>query len=244
MINFFIDGLKPKLKSELNLAKPISLRRAFALAKVHEAHRIPTRIGGNAATGINSELILKNPPAGTKTLPIVRKMLTVEERKERRAKGLCFNCDEIYTPGHKYRGRLFHLGVDSDCLVEIVEQNDEADTSSNTNNPATTTEISLHAFSGTFNPRTIRLTGWVQGRPLSVLIDSGSTHNLIQESVVNRLGFEVHFLPEFRVFIGSGKFLVCKEVCRQVAMTIQNTAIVEDLFVLSMGGANIELGIQ
>lgn len=59
-----------------------------------------------------------------------------------------------------------------------------------------------------------------------------------------QLGFVVESLPTFKVFIGSGEYLVCKEVCRQVNVVIQNTTIMEDLFVLSMGGAKIVLGIQ
>lgn len=61
---------------------------------------------------------------------------------------------------------------------------------------------------------------------------------------MSRLGFEMQSLVEFRLFIGSGEYLICKEVCRRVSMTIQNTMIKEYLFVLSMGGANIVLGIQ
>lgn len=92
LIIFFISELKPELKNELNLAKPTTLRRVFALAKAHEAHRIPGRFGGNSGTGINTEPLLKSPPNGAKAVPIVCKMLTVEERT---AKRLCFNCDEF-----------------------------------------------------------------------------------------------------------------------------------------------------
>lgn len=80
------------------------------------------------------------------------------------------------------------------------------------------------------------------GQLLSVLIDSSSTHNFIQASMVSRLGYVVEALPAFQVFIGSGEYLVCKEVCRQVGITIQNTMVTEDLFVLPMSGANIVLG--
>lgn len=170
-------------------------------------------------------------------------MLTVEERREHTTKGLCFNCDESYAPGHKCKGRLFRIDADRDCLVELIEQtgNEEA---TELEESVITTEISPHAFSGTFNPRTIRVKGWIQGRPLSILIDSGSTHNFIQAEVATRLGYGMQELPTFKVFIGSGEYLVCKEVCRQVSISIQNTDIVEDLFVLAMGGANVVLGIQ
>lgn len=58
------------------------------------------------------------------------------------------------------------------------------------------------------------------------------------------LGYTTESLPAFKVFIGCGEYLVYKEVCCQVNIVIQNTAVTEDLFVLSMGGANIVLGIR
>lgn len=87
------------------------------MAKVYEAQRGLHSFG--QSTG-NSEPLIKTPPPGPKGVPIVRKMLTAEEHKERTAKGLCFNCDESYFPGHKCKGRLFRMDADQQCLVELV----------------------------------------------------------------------------------------------------------------------------
>lgn len=46
-----------------------------------------------------------------------------------------------------------------------------------------------------------------------ILIDSGSTHNFVQEAVAYKLGIGIQSLPEFKVFIGSGEYLVYREVC-------------------------------
>lgn len=62
--------------------------------------------------------------------------------------------------------------------------------------------------------------------------------------MVHKLGIPIEPLPVFHLFIGSGEFLVCKEVCRQVTLTLQNTIITKDLFMLRMGGTNVMLGIQ
>lgn len=77
-----------------------------------------------------------------------------------------------------------------------------------------------------------------------MLIDSGSTHNFIQDFVAYKLGVGLQSLQEFKVFIGSGDYLVCREVMRQVSLIIQDITLNEDLYVLSMEGANIVLGIQ
>lgn len=62
--------------------------------------------------------------------------------------------------------------------------------------------------------------------------------------VAYKLGVGLQTLPEFKVFIGNGKYLMCCEVCRQVPLIIQEVVLKEDLYVLAMEGANIVLGIQ
>lgn len=46
----------------------------------------------------------------------------VEEKRVRTAKGLCFNCDEAYTPGHRCKGRLFRMDTDQGCLIDVCEE--------------------------------------------------------------------------------------------------------------------------
>lgn len=86
-----------------------------------------------------------------------------------------------------------------------------------------TKEISLQALAGTFNPRTLCLKGSVRGRELTILIDSGSTHNFIQDSVAYHLGIGMQSLEEFKAFISSGDYLVCREVCRHVLFDTRNS---------------------
>lgn len=46
----------------------------------------------------------------------------MEERPTRMAKGLCFNCDEAYAPGHRCKGKLFRMDAKLGCLVEMCEE--------------------------------------------------------------------------------------------------------------------------
>lgn len=50
-------------------------------------------------------------------------------------------------------------------LVEVVDQQVKTIGDELTKDLVAMTEISMQAFSDTFNPRAIRLMGWVQGRP-------------------------------------------------------------------------------
>lgn len=67
------------------------------------------------------ELILKSPlvATGQSKLPMICHCLSLEKKKEQSSRGLCFNCDETYTPTHVCkRHRLYILLVNNSCLVE------------------------------------------------------------------------------------------------------------------------------
>lgn len=165
LITFFIGGLKPDIKNQLKIARLLSLRKALATAKVYESNK-SFKPWKNFTTTGKTEPLIKNPPGET-GVPIVRRTLTIEERKERTVKGLCFNCEEQYFPGHRCKGKLFRLDTEQDCLMKVI--NMEADAVEvNANEDI---EISLHALSGSYNPRTIRMTGAIRGQQLTMLID-------------------------------------------------------------------------
>lgn len=115
-------------------------------------------------------------------------------------------------PGHKCKGKLFLFNVEKDCLVEMVDPASEVSEEHDGD-----MEISMHALSGSFNPRTIRLSGVIKGQQLSVLVDSGNTH---------KLGIVIRTLSEFRIFIGSRDFLTCSKVCPRVSTKIQETTVI------------------
>lgn len=242
LINYFIGGLKTEIKKQLKVTRPISLRKALAMAKVYESNTNYKNKGSGNSFYSKSDPILKNPPTEATTVPIIRRTLKVEERMERSAKGLCFNCDERYSPGRKCKGRMFRMDAENHCLWEQFRT--ELETNEQEEERGGDMKISLHTLAGIFNPRTIRLTGAIQGQQLSILIDSGSTHNFIQDAMADWLGLQLHPLPKFHVYIGSGEYLICRGRCEQVAICVQQATIKHDLYILTMEGANVVLGIQ
>ncbi|EEF35591.1 conserved hypothetical protein [Ricinus communis] len=90
--------------------------------------------------------------------------------EEIRAKGLCFNCDEKFEIRHRCK-KLFWLEV----LAEEDEPDDEE--------PA----ISLHAIFDIQTTQTMQVEGIINGFPLLVLIDSGSTPRFVNEALIHQL---------------------------------------------------------
>ncbi|XP_070017004.1 uncharacterized protein [Nicotiana sylvestris] len=127
-ISCFLNGLKPEVKVQVRMLAPRTLMRAYSLAKLAE-QSVKLQREHNQLMVRNSRPLLPTPsssrssnfrsyyhlmgpessrgsnggkysnPSNHSTLKGPRK-LSATEMDERRAKGLCFWCDEKYIPGH------------------------------------------------------------------------------------------------------------------------------------------------
>ncbi|XP_015387832.1 uncharacterized protein LOC107177859 [Citrus sinensis] len=175
----------------------------------------------------------------TPTLPIRR--LSPAELREKREKGLCYNCDKKYSSNHRCRNKfLLLMGTDD----EELDPQDNEEPSELVDDGITGDISSLNALAGQANPRSLRLIGEIDSHTFQVLIDSGSTHNFIKPALAERLGLAIQPTTNFRVYIGNGDFLVCKQVCPQANLTMQGSAFIVDLFILPIEGIDVVLGIQ
>lgn len=114
-----------------------------------------------------------------------------------------------------------------------------------TMNEVVTGDISsLNALAGQNNPHSLRLAGHIGSEKFQVLIDSGSTHNFIKPALAERLGLHIQSVNPFRVYIGNGDSLTCEFYCSQVAQQMQGYAFPVDLFLLTIEGPDVVLGIQ
>ncbi|KAL5781782.1 hypothetical protein ACOSP7_006811 [Xanthoceras sorbifolium] len=141
-------------------------------------------IFGTQPKASNSNLVgilgpspVSKPVVGNNGSPTPFKIITSQEARERREKGLYYYCDERFKPGHRCeRPQLFMI----EDTEELVEENLEslADQQRQEELP----EISFHAITGTTHPQTIRLQGQMKGKEVIMLVDGGSTHNFVDQS--------------------------------------------------------------
>lgn len=113
--------------------------------------------------------------------PTIFKIMTIKklspsEIQERRAKGLCYNCDKKYVIGHKCQ-RLFLIHSYEE---EIVTLEDEEIMDMEP-------EISFSACSGNVAQNKMTSLGDTEGHAIIVLVDIGSPHNFINETVAKYL---------------------------------------------------------
>jgi hypothetical protein len=151
--------------------------------------------------------------------------LTSAEQLERRRKGLCFNCDEIFAPGHVC-ARLFYLETIDDGEVEALTTELDATTLSEasvmTYGPidATAFVVSLHTMAGIKTAKTMLLPVTIHGERLTALVDTGSTHNFLSGDAMRRLALQLAGAEKFSVTVANGDRPTCQGVARQVSIVI------------------------
>lgn len=209
--------------------------------------RVGTNSAGKSVTMVPRQGItpVQEKIGGVGTGP---KKFTAAEIKARREKGLCYYCDEKYTRNHKCAPSLSLL-IEQDELMELLAEGDEfvdapGEPVDESEMMAITPEISLNALEGRFHPRTLRVTGTYKKESLRVLIDSGSSYNVIRANVAKKLKLTMTAIKPFRVLTGSGTHLHCNNKCVGVTIWIQEVKFQVDLFVLEVSGCDVVLGVQ
>lgn len=113
-------------------------------------------------------------------------------------------------------------------------------------NPATPPQylsLSPAAFLGLASPKALRVKAHISGHPVTVLVDSGSTHNIIQPRIATFLNLPITPISPFPVMVGNGSHIHCDGFCQTVTLNIQNTPFTIPFFVLPIEGADIVLGM-
>ncbi|CAM8960771.1 unnamed protein product [Rhodiola kirilowii] len=102
--------------------------------------------------------------------------------------------------------------------------------------------ISFNTLEGHFAASTLHILGRVNGHNLTVLIDSGSTHNFIQTKIAKRLQLLIKPSSHLNVTVGNGEALQYNSVCAKVALQMSDYTFEVDLFLLPIYGAKVVLG--
>ena len=120
-------------------------------------------------------------------------------------------CGQKFTYGHScIRSQLYHILVEDtdkeekepeeflDCVDNMDEmgQKEDADDHHST--------ISLHALLGTEGCQTMRIIGKIKKQSLVFLIDSGSTHNFVDQSAAKRLRCPMRPITKVQVTVANG----------------------------------------
>ncbi|CAL5376490.1 unnamed protein product [Camellia sinensis] len=179
-ISCFISGLREDIKAGVLMFRPTTIVQAIGLAKMQEnsieAITRRARQGNRAGESIFSHQTKQNP-----VMNPVRKELP-KDGEEKKAKGLCFKCNEKYTRGHICKkNQLYALEVEQEDQEQVEDEGADVEEDQV---PEEELQISINALSGSVSYRTMRVKGNVKKKLVMILIDSGSTHNFLSPEVI------------------------------------------------------------
>lgn len=219
----FIGGLKFEIAEGIRMFKPKTLKEAIGLARMKDEQLSKQKKVTRFSTTVGGSMTSNNPKPAS---PMKR--ISWEEMQKRRAQGLCFNCDDKFVLGHKCKGpQLLLLEGNPD---DEEEQDDP--------------EISLHALTGWSAARTMRIIAKVGSHELVVLIDSGSTHNFINEKIAELLQLPAVPTEPFNVKVANGAPLKCQGRFENVRVWLQGIPFTLTLYSVPLIGLDMVLGIH
>ena len=251
LVGCFIAGLRDDIRLDVKIKQPKTLGDTIGVARLVEERNLLQRKGNTfVRSPANSRPLpttnsgVLGPPPASKPVstaaPSSFRRITNQEARERREKGLCFYCDEKFIPGHRcQRPQLFMI---EDSTPEEIDTSDDCtvDVATVESFP----EISFHAIARTEHPQTIRVLGKLKNKDVTVLIDGGSTHNFIDQSIVSQFGLQEIRDKTFQVMVANREKIVCGGRCLALSILIQGHVVIADFYVLPVAACHVVLGVQ
>ena len=260
LLSCFISDLSPEIQREVQAFQPISLPQATSLAQLQEDKinyrrkhysRPPPSLPPSQTS---FPLTHNNQPPKHKP-PFIQR--TQEDMAYRREKGLCYNCDEKWSSSHRCKGRVLFLIADSEeplpsgVTLDDLPQTNPPELHPDSLEPKSTFDpstlqphVSLHAMAGVPATDTFRLYGFINKKHVTILIDSGSTHNFIQPRVAKFLNLPVKDTLPLMVMVGNGSVMTCSQLCSDTKLLIQDHTFTVTLRILPLSEAEVVLGVE
>nr|GEV74561.1 hypothetical protein [Tanacetum cinerariifolium] len=269
--SLFIGGLKDEIIMHVRMFKPNSLSDVYCLAKMQEATiqviktrqtpLLTTPRTPYATTSYANKTVSYPPKSTTTTLALPapntiskpvyvqpKKQLKHKEIADKKAKNLCFYCDEKFVPGHKCSGQLFLLEICADKSAseeyELEALLDKPVVQNFRESITDTPVISLNAMNRGNTYKTMRVKAYVGKHTVHSLIDSGSTHIFLDLKVAKKLGCKLKATCPMDVSVANGQVMSSLYECKGFTWTLQGVEFTSDVFILPLGGCELVLGVQ
>jgi hypothetical protein len=241
---YFISGLKDEIRAHVLMARPESWVEATKRAK--EAQHVVSSQNHKPSFIPHPKPVNSTTPS----TPLKIQKLTRVEMVERQLKGLCYNCDEKYFPGHKCKEQNIFMAISEEISEEdeetpsVSESPESTDITPPSDPPEVEPIISLNALTGFSAPQTLKLIGYIKHRKVIIMVDSGSTHNFIHRRIAQETHCYIHVVNNFQIMISNGGSMKWGGHCENVCLQIGDYHLKSHMFAIDMGGCDIVLGAE
>jgi hypothetical protein len=244
----FINGLKDEIRAHVLMARPqiFLLSKPQTLLRAKEAQHVVSSQNRKPSFIPRTKPVTPTPPS----TPLKIQKLTRAEMAKRQLKGLCYNCDDKYFPGHKCKEQIFFMAILEDVSKEDVEaplvsvSPEPIDITPPLDPPKVEPVISLNSFTGFSAPQTLKLIGYIKHRKVIILVDSGSTHNFIHHHIAQETNCYIRVVNNFQIMIANGDSMKCGGRCENVCLQIGDYHLKSHMFAIDMGSCDIVLGAE
>ncbi|XP_075078424.1 uncharacterized protein LOC142164334 [Nicotiana tabacum] len=220
-----------------------------AASVVHQRFAVKTPRGQGSAGWVKATTPTYRPPVTANLDGFRKRRLTPAEMEEKRAQGLCFFCDDKFTPGHKCKAKrhIYSIKINVEVLRDSEEMGVEVDDTKEpqeAENSVENCEISLQALNGTKGYRTLKIQGLSEQNPINVLIDCGSTHSFINEKAAKRIGCIISQIHPRDISVADGRIIQYVKGSKNFKWLMQGVLFQNNFLVLPIGSCDVVLGIQ
>ena len=234
-INALTKALKPYIRKEVRKMKPKTTDELFEFALEAEEiaqddREVAHDKGGTRTLLMRSDSSTKvetttNKNAGGRSR---RLNLTAEEFAQRKAQGLCFQCNDKFTPGHRCKKDLrVHIVMhkseeESDGDSETFSEASENGDPSNSDTTVALALISYKSALGITSKKSLKVLGRIGEHEVEVLIDTGATDNFIRDELANELNLTMKKGSPYDIRMGDGRTIRGQKRCRNVDLCLQD----------------------
>ncbi|XP_071680601.1 uncharacterized protein [Lolium perenne] len=256
----FIEGLSSDIRRVVMIQRPEDLETAVSLALLQEeieddVPKFPGQQGLHQRQFSRqsfSPTVRQPAPVHSEDKSAAMSNKVSALKAYRRARNLCFTCGEKYAPGHKC-GNTVQLHVVEELLsmLQVSDSEGEACTAETevfedaiTDSHEVLMSISKQAVNGSEAPRSMRLSGQIQGRDVLILIDSGSSSNFVSENLASKLTGVQQLDNPIKVKVAGGGVLEGNSEIPDCVWTCQGNSFATSLKVLPLQCYDVILGMQ
>ncbi|KAL8128454.1 hypothetical protein V2J09_017609 [Rumex salicifolius] len=272
-LSIFLTNLNPHLAFHVQQFNVTTVSEAARIAKLHDfaIQQTPAKVSrppfnpyskqpSQFHKSPNSAALLPTPeqpkPPATSFKAVVPfkqnsdrppRRFSYTEMQERRTKGLCMFCDDVYTPEHGLKHKKSHIYImegeeDASSDSEEPDHGVEGGTAEDAND--TTPTISVNALNGAATFNCMRVVGQYAKRRLYILIDPGSTHNFIDLAVAKELGCKLEQVRPMSVTAANGNNMLSSYCCRDFSWRLQGYEFRTEVRTLPLDCCDLVLGVQ
>lgn len=136
------------------------------------------------------------------------------------------------------------MADDEGANTELLEVEEQTELVNEQELSDTYFQLSTQAVKGHFSPQTLKFQGSIAGLHIMVLVDTGSTHNIMQPRITHHLNLKTTPINHFSVVVGNGSHLQCEGIYNNLEILLQNKRFSLPFYLLPIEGVGIVLGMD